>query len=270
MFRDLVLGAVQGLTEFVPISSSAHLVLVPFALGWETPTLAFDVAVHLGTGLAVVVYFWRELVGLATGSLRTVAGRGDDRDRTMARLTLLLAAGSVPAAIAGLFLQGFVEGLTDRPEVVAWALVGTAALLLVGEEAYRRRSVFEPRDLTRVGPVDAVVVGLFQALSIIPGISRSGSTITAGLLCGLTRDAAARFSFLLGLPAIVGAGIVEVPDLAGVDPASVIAATGIAAVTGFVAIAFLLRFLRTRTMLPFAVYCVLAAAGALALFFGGR
>jgi undecaprenyl-diphosphatase len=270
MFRALVLGAVQGFTEFLPVSSSAHLVLVPYALGWETPTLAFDVAVHLGTAVAVVVYFWRELIGLVRGSLRSLVGRGDDHDRAMARLTLLLALGSVPAAIAGLLLRRFVEGMTDRPDLVAWSLLGTAALLLIGEEVYRRRGVFEPRDLTRVGVLDAVIVGILQAVAIIPGISRSGSTIAAGLVVGMSRDASARFSFLLGLPAIAGAGIVELPELTGVDPATVIAATGVSAATGFVAIAFLLRYLRTRTMRPFAVYCVLAAAGSLALFFAGR
>jgi undecaprenyl pyrophosphate phosphatase UppP len=160
MFRALVLGVVQGFTEFVPISSSAHLVLVPFVLGWETPDLPFDVAVHIGTGLAVVAYFWRELVGLAAGTVRSLVGRADVRDQANARLTLLLAVGSVPAAIAGLFLQGLVEGLTDRPEVVAALLVGTAGILLLGEEVYRRRAALETRDMTGVRAADAVLVGL--------------------------------------------------------------------------------------------------------------
>jgi undecaprenyl-diphosphatase len=269
MFRALVLGVVQGFTEFLPISSSAHLVLVPFVLGWETPGLPFDVAVHIGTGLAVVAYFWRELLGLAAGSVRSLLGRADARDRANARMTLLLALGSVPAALAGLFLQGYVEGLTDRPEVVAAFLLGTAAILLLGEEVYRRRAALETRDMTTVGVVDAMLVGVWQAVAIIPGISRSGSTITGGLLRGLSRDAAARFSFLLGLPAIVGAAIIELPDLTGVEPATVIAATAVSAATGFVAIAFLLRYLRTRTMRPFAAYCVVASAVALAVWFGG-
>jgi undecaprenyl-diphosphatase len=270
MFRALVLGIVQGFTEFLPISSSAHLVLVPFALGWPTPGLPFDVAVHIGTGLAVVFYFWRELFGLVTGTLRTVAGRADDQDRARARLTMLLAVGSVPAAIAGMFLQGFVEGLTDRPQIVAAFLLVTAAILLLGEEVYRRREALETRDMTQVGVFDAVLVGVWQAVAILPGISRSGSTISGGILRGLSRDAAARFSFLLGLPAIVGAAIIELPDLTGVDPATVVAATAVSAATGFAAISFLLRYLRTRTMRPFAAYCVLASVVALALWFGGR
>jgi undecaprenyl-diphosphatase len=269
MFRALVLGVVQGFTEFLPISSSAHLVLVPFVLGWETPGLPFDVAVHVGTGLAVVAYFWRELLGLGIGSVRTLAGRGDDHDRANAKLTLLLALGSVPAAVAGLFLQGFVEGLTDRPDLVAAFLLGTAAILILGEEIYRRRGALETRDMTQVGPVDTILVGMWQALAIIPGISRSGSTITGGILRGLSRDAAARFSFLLGLPAIVGAAIIELPDLTAVEPATVVAATAVSAATGFAAIAFLLRYLRTRTMRPFAAYCVVASAVALAIWFRG-
>jgi undecaprenyl-diphosphatase len=269
MFRALVLGVVQGFTEFLPISSSAHLVLVPFVLGWETPGLPFDVAVHIGTGLAVVAYFWRELLGLAAGTVRTAAGRGEERDRANARMTLLLAVGTIPAALAGLFLQGFVEELTDRPEVVAVFLLGTAAILLLGEAVYRRREALETRDMTSVRWADALLVGVWQAVAILPGISRSGSTITGGLLRGLSRDAAARFSFLLGLPAIVGAAILELPDLTGVDPATVIGATAVSAATGFVAIAFLLRYLRTRTMRPFAGYCVVASAVSLAVWLGG-
>jgi undecaprenyl-diphosphatase len=188
----------------------------------------------------------------------------------MTRLSLLLALGSVPAAIAGLFLRTFVEGLTDRPAVVAAFLLGTAAILLLGEEMYRRRGVMETRDMTQVGVIDAVLVGTWQAVAILPGISRSGSTITGGILRGLSRDAAARFSFLLGLPAIVGAAIIELPDLTAVDPATLVAAAAVSAATGFAAIAFLLRYLRTRTMRPFAAYCVLASVVALALWFGGE
>lgn len=264
MFRALVLGAVQGLTEFVPISSSAHLVLVPFVLGWPIPDVAFDVAVHLGTALAVLAYFRRDLVAMGAGAGRTLAGRGDERDRALGRLALLLAVGSIPAALAGLLLQGFFEDLFDQPEVVAILLLGTAALLLLGEWAYQHRGAQEGRDLARIGMADALLVGALQAMAIAPGISRSGATITGGLLRGISREAAARFSFLLGLPAIVGAGLLKVPDLeGGTSVARAAAATGVSAVLGFLAIAFLLRYLRTGTMRPFAVYCVLASAVAL-------
>jgi len=268
MLRALILGAVQGLTEFLPISSSGHLVLVPFVLGWESggglqPGVPFDVAVHLGTALAVVAYFRRELWAMAAGAVRVVAGRGRGEDRDHARLALLLLVGSIPAAAAGLLLEGFFEELFEEPQIAALLLLGTAALLLAGEAIHDRQG--EPRrGLGELGVVDALTVGAFQALAIAPGISRSGATIVAGLGRRLERDAAARFSFLLGLPAIVGAGILKVPDFPpGTDLVPVIGATVIAAAAGFGAIAFLLRYLRSRTLRPFAVYCVLASAVAL-------
>ncbi|HZA26647.1 MAG TPA: undecaprenyl-diphosphate phosphatase [Actinomycetota bacterium] len=261
MFRALVLGAVQGLTEFVPVSSSAHLVLVPFMLGWPIPGLAFDVAVHLGTALAVLVYFRRELGAIVVGAIRAASGRGDERDREMGRLAVLLAVASVPSGLAGLLLGDFFEELFKEPETVALLLLGTAALLFVGEAMYGRRPSGERRGLRGIGLGDALVVGLLQAVAITPGISRSGATISAGLVRGLSRDAAARFSFLLGLPAILGAGLVEVPDLPpGADTATILGAAAVAAVIGFLSIAFLLRYLRTRDTRPFAYYCVLFSA----------
>jgi undecaprenyl-diphosphatase len=264
MFRALVLGAVQGLTEFVPVSSSAHLVLLPFMLGWPIPGLAFDVSVHLGTAVAVLVYFRRELVGIVAGAIRAASGRGDARDRDMGRLALLLAVASIPAGIAGLLLGDFFEDLFKEPETVALLLLGTAALLFVAETTYRRRPGNELRGLHEIRLRDAVVVGLLQAVAIAPGISRSGATISAGLVRGLSRDAAARFSFLLALPAILGAGLVKVPDLPpATDTATVLAATVVAGIVGFLSIAFLLRYLRTRDTRPFAYYCVLFSGVAL-------
>jgi undecaprenyl-diphosphatase len=266
--QSLVIGAVQGLTEFVPVSSSAHLVIVPFLLRWPIPDLAFDVAVHLGTALAVVVYFRRDLWNFVVGTGRTLARRGDERDRLHARMVGLLAVGSIPAAIAGLLLEGLFESLFTTTEdvdrigapIVAVFLLGTAALLVVADSVYRRRAE-TARDVQTISVWDALIVGLFQALAIAPGISRSGATIAAGIFRGLSREAAARFSFLLSLPAIIGAAIISLPDLPpGADWGSMAAATAIAAVTGFLAIAFLLRYLRTRLLRPFAVYCVLASA----------
>jgi undecaprenyl-diphosphatase len=268
MFRALVLGAVQGLTEFVPVSSSAHLVLVPFLLGWPIPGLAFDVAVHLGTALALLVYFRREVIGIIAGSVRTLAGRGDEADRHMGRLAVLLAIGSLPSAAAGLLLGRFFENLFARPATVAILLLGTAALLLVAEAAYGRRPANRRRGLHGVTLMDAVTVGVLQAVAIAPGISRSGATISAGVVRGLSRDAAARFSLLLGLPAILGAGLLEVPNLPpAADTGTVIAAAGMAALVGFLSIGFLLRHLRTRDTRPFAYYCVLLSAVGLGYWF---
>jgi undecaprenyl-diphosphatase len=274
MAQSVVIGAVQGLTEFVPVSSSAHLVIVPFLFRWPIPDLAFDVAVHLGTALAVVVYFRSDLWGFVLGTARTLARRGDEGDRLHARLTGLLAVGSIPAAIAGLLLEGVFESLFTTTEdvdrigalVVAVFLLGTAALLVAADAVYRRRAE-TARDLRTISLRDAVVVGLFQAVAIAPGISRSGATIAAGIFRGFSREAAARFSFLLSLPAIIGAAIISLPDLPpGADWGAMAAATAVAAVTGFLAIAFLLRYLRTRVLRPFAVYCVLAAAVTIAFW----
>jgi undecaprenyl-diphosphatase len=258
MFQALVLGAVQGLTEFVPISSSAHLVLVPFLLGWAIPGLAFDVAVHLGTALALLVYFFRDLADLAVGAARSVTGRGSEEDRGRGRLAVLLAVGSIPAALAGILLSDFFEKLFQQPVPVALQLLVTAALLFAGEAIYRRRPVRARREMHGVSFGDAALIGVLQAAAIIPGISRSAATITGGMALGLSRDAAARFSFLLALPAILGAGLVELPDLpSGTDIPTVLAATAVAAVIGFLSIAFLLRYLRTRDTRPFAYYCIL-------------
>jgi undecaprenyl-diphosphatase len=264
MFRALVLGAVQGLTEFVPVSSSAHLVLVPFIFGWPIPGLAFDVAVHLGTAVALLVYFFKDLSAIVMGASRALSGHGSERDRQHGRLALLLAVGSVPAAIAGILLADFFEKLFQQPVSVALQLLLTAALLFVGEAIYGRRPTERGRDLEKVSVGDAALIGILQAVAIIPGISRSAATITGGMVLGLSRDAAARFSFLLALPAILGAGLVELNDLPpAANRATLIAAAATAAVLGFLSIAFLLRYLRTRDTRPFAYYCVVFSAVAL-------
>jgi undecaprenyl-diphosphatase len=272
--QAVVMGAVQGLTEFVPVSSSAHLIIVPFLFRWPIPDLAFDVAVHLGTALAVVAYFRRDLWRLLVGTVRTVGRRGDPDDSHQARMVVLLAIGSVPAAVAGFFLESLFEDLFTTSEdvdrigaaLVAVFLLVTAVLLLAAEAVYRRRAA-TARDVRTISVWDALVVGVFQALAIAPGISRSGATIAAGLFRGLTREGAARFSFLLSLPAILGAAIVSLPDLPpDADWVGMAVGAAAAAVTGFAAIAFLLRYLRTRTLRPFAAYCVVASAVTLAFW----
>lgn len=248
LWEAAVLGTVQGLTEFLPVSSSAHLVLVPWALGWADPGLSFDVVVHLGTLGALLLYFGRDLATLAR---RLVAGAPDGR-----RLLLALAVGTVPGAAAGYFAKGFFEGLFTRPDWVGVFLLGTAGLLTVAEWAGRRA-----RPLEAIGAFEAGWIGLAQAVAIAPGISRSGATIAAGLLLGFTREAAARFSFLLAIPIIFGAGIYQLLGLrvAGAAPvawapllAGFVAALG----TGYAAIGMLLRYLRTRSLSPFALYCL--------------
>lgn len=239
----------QGLTEFLPVSSSAHLVLVPWAVGWADPGLTFDVVVHLGTLGALLLYFGADLAALA----RRVASAAPEGTR----LLLALAVGTVPGAAAGYFGKGFFEGLFSRPDWVGVFLLGTAALLTVAEWTGRRT-----RSLEELGPIEAVWIGLAQAVAIAPGISRSGATIAAGLLLGFTREAAARFSFLLAIPIIFGAGVYQFLGLRLTGGAPVPwapLATGFVAalVTGYAAIGMLLRYLRTRSLSPFALYCLL-------------
>lgn len=254
-----LLGLIQGITEFLPISSHAHLVVGQRLLGAEPGRfgLAFDVAVHIGTLLAVLAYFARTWLDLLVGLFR---GRW--------RMPLLLAIGTVPAAIAGALLQETVEQQLRQVPVIVAALVAGSIAFLVAERVASRL-----RTLEQVGPMDAVLVGLAQAIALIPGISRSGITISAGLWLGLTRVEATRFSFLLSAPVIAGAAAKTLLDdgAARLFAAPDVFAVGIAAsfVSGLAAIAFLLRFLRTRSLgwfVPYrlglaAVLAIAAAAG---------
>lgn len=258
VLHALVLGAVQGLTEFVPISSSGHLVLVPEALGWDSPGLAFDVLLHVASLLALLVYFSGDLIDLVRGSL---AG-----DRGSRRLVGLLAIGTVPAALAGLVLGDYFEKTFEDAPAAAVQLVITAAILVGAEQALafheRKRAETGGRlrtvDDLRTG--DALLVGAAQAVAILPGISRSGSTIAAGLAVATRREDAARFAFLLAIPALFGAALVEVPDLGGASLSFGAGVTGFVAslVTSYAAIAVLIKYLKTRSLYPFAAYCVVA------------
>ena len=248
MLRDIILGLVQGLTEFLPVSSSGHLVIVPAVLGWEEPSLGLTVFLHLGTLLALLVYFRRELITLFLG----VLGQGEDPAQAR-RMVRFLIIGTIPAVIAGVAFGSFFEGSFQRPYETCVELVITAGILVaterLGERARRR-----PLDDTR-----AAGIGVAQALAILPGISRSGSTIGAGLWFGMSREEATRFSFLLSVPAIAGAGVL---DLAKgelqVDSASM-AGFVVAAVSSYLSIAVLLRFVRTHSLRVFAGYLLVAA-----------
>lgn len=256
----LVLGIVQGLTEFLPVSSSAHLVLVPELLGWEQPSLPYVVLLHAGTLLALLAYFRRELIDTLRGLLRPGPSR---------RFILLLIAGTLPAAIIGVAFEKQLEDTFSAPVQVALQLIATG-LILTGIEVHARRRPppsDSPEDLTGLEgmvkdltPARAAAVGLAQAAAIVPGISRSGSTIAAGLLAGLSRAQAARFSFLLSIPILIGTTLFKVPDLADENVGAVALVTGFLAalVTGYLAIAGTISFLQRRGLLSFAVYCILA------------
>ncbi len=262
--RALFLGLLQGATEFLPVSSSGHLVLIPWLLGWPIPSLAFDAMVHWGTLVAVIAYFWRDWLALLRGAWAGLRTRS--LSDPAARLLLLLIVGTIPAALAGALLEDFFEGMFARPDAAAGFLLLTAALLTLAELGWARRSSAPNPGALRALPAlswaDALAVGLAQAVAILPGVSRSGATIAAGLGRGLEREAAARFSFLLSAPIILGAGAMQLWQLARAGTlageAPLLAAGFLTAlVSGFAAIHFLLNYVRRRPLYPFALYCIL-------------
>lgn len=261
IIQAIILGLVQGATEFIPVSSSGHLVLVPWLLRWESPGLVFDTVVHWGTLVAVLAYFWRDWLALIGAWLRGLL-RWDWHD-PQARLMWLLIVGSIPAAVIGYLLEDFFESLFGEPAWVGVFLLVTAGLLALSERLGERM-----RDMDDLHWPDALVIGLGQAAAIAPGISRSGATIAAGLFRGLRRTVAARFSFLLATPIIFGAGLFKLFDLFSTpDPLAQVPALAAgflaAAVSGYLCIWGLLRYLQRGRLYPFAIYC--ACAGLLGL-----
>lgn len=253
MLQALILGLVQGATEFLPISSSGHLVLVPWFLGWEDPGLAFDTFLHLGTLVAVLAYFRRDLWSLALAWAGSLRKRG--LDDPQARVAWLIIWGTLPAVVMGFTLKDLFERLFAAPVWVSILLLVTGLLLFLGERV--RRSEGRMKSLTWL---DALIVGLAQGVAIAPGVSRSGATISAGLWRGLGREEAARFSFLLATPAILGANLLQLWGLARVSGAGEVAPTLLlgflaAAVSGYLAIRFFLGFLKRRSLHPFSLYC---------------
>lgn len=278
--RAILLGIVQGLTEFLPISSSAHLIIVPWLFGWEPFGLSFDVATHLGTLSAVLIYFRHDLYAMARGLLagwRSLA-RGRLPEDEMGRLGLFIAVATIPAAVAGLLFESMIDEYFHQDPisstamvVLALLLIGMGLLLGVADRIGRRRA---GRGLRQIGFLTALAVGVAQTLAIVPGASRSGSTITAGLFAGLERATAARFSFLLGVPIILGAGAKEMIDLAqegvpagerGIFVAGVLAA----ALVGYLAIAGLIRFLQRYSTDVFVVYRLVVGVTLLLLIGAG-
>lgn len=253
-----MLGAVQGLTEFIPISSSGHLVLVPEALEWPSPGLTFDVLLHAASLLALVAYFSGDLIDLGRG-----VAAGDPAARKMLALLLI---GTLPAGLAGIFLGDYFASTFEDARASAIQLVVTAFILVGGEQAlalHRRRRARTGAHLRSVGELggsDAGIIGIAQAVSILPGISRSGSTIGAGLALAVAREDSARFAFLLAIPALLGAALFKLPELREGDVAIGAGSLGFLAslVTSYGAIAILLRYLKTRTLYPFAIYCIVA------------
>jgi len=278
VIQAALIGLLQGLTEFIPISSSAHLELAPWIAGWESDgligSLAFDVFLHLGTLVALLVYFARDWIRYLAAWVASIRERriGDDPDR---RIAWLLIAATIPAALIGFALEGFIEdafhGDNDgaRLAIAGFLVVGAAALWLADRFGAQRR------ELGDVTTSSALAIGLSQALALLPGISRSGATISTGRALGLTREAAARFSFLLATPITLGAGLYGSRRLlteahTGVEWLAIGVGFAVAALSGMVAIGFLLSWLRSRSLTIFSLYRIGFALVVVALVAIGR
>lgn len=262
-FQALVMGIVQGLTEFLPISSSGHLIIVPSLLGWTDPfidSLEFSVMLHMGTLVALLAYFWRDWLALVPAGLSAIRDRSTagDPDR---RVAVYLVMATIPAAVAGALLNDFIEQNVRQVGLVAVMLLVGAAVLWLADRWGAKLQRMED-----LGALRSFGIGVAQAFALIPGISRSGISIAAGLFAGLDRESAARFSFLMATPVIAGAGIFELRKLIGAQAGTAghleALAIGLVAATisGFAAIHFLLRFVRTNSMGVFVLYRILLAA----------
>jgi undecaprenyl-diphosphatase len=250
----IVLGVAQGLTEFLPISSTAHLRIVPAFAGWEDPGAFFTAVVQLGTMLAVVIYFWRDLVRIVLTWLFSLR-RPELRGELDARMGWYVIVATIPIAIFGLAFNDQIEEGARNLYLIGVMLIVLGLVLLAADWTSKRL-----RDVKDVGMRDAVWVGVAQALALIPGTSRSGATITAGLFLGLKREAAARFSFLLSVPAIVLSGLYGLVEIftgdGDISLGALAISTLFAFIFGYLSIAFLLRFLATHSTLVFVVYRV--------------
>ena len=260
IIEAILLGILQGATEFLPVSSSGHLVLFPAIFGMTQPSLSLIAIAHEGTLLAVLIYFRHDLWDILKALLDGIRQR-DPLGSSNARLGWYIAVGTIPAVAAGLLLEDSFEKVFGNPTAVAVCLLITAGLLVMAERLLTGKKM-----LAEMSWTDAVVIGLFQMLALLPGISRSGSTITAGIWRGLNRATSARYSFLLGVPVILGAGVLALSDIVGSGNIAsqwpVFLATFLAAaVTGYACIYFLLTWLRSHTLYIFAVYCALLGGG---------
>lgn len=258
----VALALVQGITEFLPVSSSAHLILVPVLTGWPDQGLAFDVAVHVGTLIAVVGYFRDEVVRLVRGGIAPLAGRAAGPD---GRLAWLIVLATIPVGLAGLAFGDVIETVLRAPAVIAWASIGFGVLLWLADR-------YGPRVRAEhtLGWRGALFVGFAQALALIPGTSRSGITMTAGLALGLDRQASARFAFLLAMPVIVLSGLLQTVELleasTPVHWGALLMATALAAVSAVLCIHLFLQFIARVGMTPFVIYRIALGVVLLAFF----
>ncbi|CAA9348970.1 MAG: Undecaprenyl-diphosphatase [uncultured Nocardioidaceae bacterium] len=265
--RAIFLGLLQGLTEFLPISSSAHLRIVPELLGWEDPGAAFTAVIQIGTELAVLLYFRHDIWRIASSWLRSLV-KPELRGQRDALMGWYIILGSLPVVLVGIALKDVIETEFRNLWIIGVTLIGLGLVLGLAE-----RFGTKSRPIADLGWRSAVLMGLAQALSVIPGVSRSGATISMGLFLGYEREAATRFAFLLAIPAVVGAGLFELPTALSDDNAftgaETLLATVVSFIVGYATIAWLLRYVSTRSYAPFVIYRVVLGAGVLALLSAG-
>lgn len=262
IIEAIVYGIIQGLTEFIPISSTAHIRIVPALLHWGDPGAAFTAVIQIGTLISTLVYFRKDIVDLIAGFFGALKKR--DFSDPYARISLLIIIGTIPISVFGLLLKKHIEGNFRGLYVIAASLIGLAIILYIAEKAASRKKEFE-----QITFMDGIIIGFAQAVALIPGSSRSGVTITAGLFCGLKRETAARYSFLLSLPAVFLSGFYELYSerqaLLNENTLSLIIATVVSGIVGYMSIAFLINYLKTRTNMLFIVYRIILAIAILIL-----
>ncbi len=266
-FEAVVLGVVQGLTEFLPISSSAHILVLSQLLGWEDPGAAFTAVTQIGTELAVIVFFWRDIVRIVGTWARSLVNR-DLRSNIDARMGWYIIIGTIPIAVLGLAFSSQIETAARNLCLVAFTLIVFGLIL-----GFADRIGSKIRTLAALSGKDGIILGFGQALALIPGVSRSGSTISVGLFLGYTREAAARYAFLLAVPAVLASGLYETTKIgsdSSVTWGPTILATIIAFFVGLVVIAWLLRWVSTRSYTPFVIYRVVAGVLIMILLVTGK
>ncbi len=257
LFQAFILGMVQGLGEFLPISSSAHLILTPWLFGWPDQGLAFDIALHWGTLVAVVTYFYKDIWLLVKGFFHSIIpSTRDFQSNIYQKLAWLIILATIPAAVIGKIFESEVESAFRNPILIAITLSVVGVILYLADKYGNKL-----KDLTQAKWLNALVVGLAQALAIVPGISRSGATITAGLLQGFTRQDAAKFSFLISIPIIFGAGVLKLPEIANIqNHLQLLVGFSSSAVFGFLAIKYMLKYISNRSFAIFTWYRLALAA----------
>lgn len=269
IFQSFTLGVVQGLTEFLPISSSGHLIIVPEFFNWGdfSNNITFDVSVHLGTAVAVLIFFWKDWLRIVSAFVKNLSKPKSLLSDFDSKFLIMIAVGSIPAAIVGLLFEDIIVEQIRRPEVVAVTLIVFALVLFYADRVGKKN-----RSFGKLNFKDAIFVGVAQALALVPGVSRSGITITAGLLANLDRETAARFSFMLATPTVFGAGALKVKDVMGVGFGDLgieilIIGTLTSGVVGWMAIKYLFGYVLNHNYNLFVLYRLVIGIVALLLFF---